>query len=495
MQKSIIIIGAGMGGMAAGIYGQMNGYKTSIFEMHYLPGGQCASWSRNGYTFDVCIHHLMGCSPASRINRLWRELGVMPRELVYPRECVSAASPDGKRFIDYYDLERLEEHLLQLAPRDEKTIREYVAAVTSFTKKNLMEEMIFGSLGSMLMLTPALLKSLPWFRNSMSDFSKRFSDPFLQRAFPLLEYSMPEVPFAIHLAKHACGYHQDIAWPAGGSGNLARSMAKHYERLGGKIYYRQKVAKILVKNDKAVGIRLEDGTEEYADIIISNADGRKTLLDMLEGKYLGGKLGEYTADNPDEETNWAVHVFLGVNRDLSQEPSSMIMLLNEPVILAGHEAQHLEMQIYGFDKSMAPEGKGVIKVELFSKYSYWKRLAVDRAAYDEEKQKIAAQVIVLLENCFPGIKNQVEAVDVPTLLTWERFMGGTRGFANTPNKKMSLTGSLMNNSEMLVPGLENFYFAGVWATSAGALFMNALSGQKAIKAICSKDGRKFNVPV
>lgn len=58
--KSIIIIGAGMGGMAAGIYGQMNGYRTRIFEMHTLPGGQCASWQRRGYTFDACIHHLMG---------------------------------------------------------------------------------------------------------------------------------------------------------------------------------------------------------------------------------------------------------------------------------------------------------------------------------------------------------------------------------------------------------------------------------------------------
>ena len=41
MAKSIIIIGAGMGGMAAGIYGQLNGYRTRIFEMHTLPGPVC----------------------------------------------------------------------------------------------------------------------------------------------------------------------------------------------------------------------------------------------------------------------------------------------------------------------------------------------------------------------------------------------------------------------------------------------------------------------
>ncbi len=49
MNKSIIIIGAGMGGLSAGCYGQMNGYNTQIFEMHTLPGGQCAFWKRKGY--------------------------------------------------------------------------------------------------------------------------------------------------------------------------------------------------------------------------------------------------------------------------------------------------------------------------------------------------------------------------------------------------------------------------------------------------------------
>jgi len=45
-QKSIIIIGAGIAGLAAGCYGQMNGYRTQIFELHYNPGGLCTSWKR-----------------------------------------------------------------------------------------------------------------------------------------------------------------------------------------------------------------------------------------------------------------------------------------------------------------------------------------------------------------------------------------------------------------------------------------------------------------
>ncbi|MBC7235591.1 MAG: NAD(P)-binding protein [Chloroflexi bacterium] len=44
-EKSILIIGAGIGGLAAGCYAQMNGYTSCIFEMHALPGGVCTSFS------------------------------------------------------------------------------------------------------------------------------------------------------------------------------------------------------------------------------------------------------------------------------------------------------------------------------------------------------------------------------------------------------------------------------------------------------------------
>jgi len=132
MARSIIIIGAGMGGLASGIYGQANGFETRIFEMNSVPGGQCCSWKKGGYTFDGCIHHLFGCSPESRIYELWQELGAMPRDLVQPEECVSVLSPEGKLFRDHYDLGKLESHMLDLAPGDARTIREYSRGIKAF---------------------------------------------------------------------------------------------------------------------------------------------------------------------------------------------------------------------------------------------------------------------------------------------------------------------------------------------------------------------------
>ena len=59
-RKKVIIIGAGIAGLSAASYLQRNGYDTEIFEAHSLPGGLCTSWKRGDYTFDYCIHWLMG---------------------------------------------------------------------------------------------------------------------------------------------------------------------------------------------------------------------------------------------------------------------------------------------------------------------------------------------------------------------------------------------------------------------------------------------------
>ena len=486
MAESIIIIGSGMGGLAAGIYGRMKGCQTKIYEMHSLPGGQCASWKRAGYTFDACIHHLFGCSPASRIHDLWTEIGAMPRELVKVAECVSVLSPEGKLFRDYYDLDRLEAHMLELAPGDAAVIKDYIRGIKAFHGRDVMGDLMMGGTGEKLKAIPYLAARMRWATSTMAKFGTRFKDPFLRRAFPLLVYSNPDLPVLIHLVRHAYGLVDAIQWPVGGAARFALSIEKKYRSLGGAIEYNARVDKILVEKGRAVGVRLAGGREDRADIVISDADGRKTIMDLLEGKFVDGKVRKMCRP-PDDETNWSAHVFLGVKRDLSAEPSSMIMLLEEPVEIAGQACGSLEMQIYGFDRTMAPAGKGVIKVELVSKHSYWKALAADRKRYEEEKARTAEGVVDLLERRWPGIKGQVEVVDVPTQLTWERYMGGTHGFANMPKKKASFWSGIQGaGGEMTLPGLKNFYFAGVWPSMSGSLFGNALSGKRAIQRALAK---------
>jgi phytoene dehydrogenase-like protein len=493
MMKSVIIIGAGMGGLAAGIYGQINGYETQIFEMHTKAGGQCASWQRKGYTFDACIHHFFGNKPASNTYQLWHEVGAMPRELVNVKECTAVVSPDGKMFIDYYDLERLRETLLELSPADSKAIEQYIGAIKAFANNKVSATMLSGSLWKMLTSLPAMLLIRRWGKTNMRTFADRFSDPFLKKAFALLIYSNPDLPFFFHLLRHASGLSGDIQWPVGGAAEFSKSIEKRYVSLGGKIHYSSRVEKILVENDKTVGVKLVDGSEHRADIIISNADGRKTILNMLDGKYINETVRGYCTPMSDE-TPFAVDVFLGINRDLSSEPSSLVMLLEQPVTIANHKYESIEAQLYGFDKTMAPAGKGTIKVELPASYAYWKELHNDRERYRQEKQRVAEKVIEILETHFRGIKNQVEVIDVATLMTWERFMGGSQGWFNMPNRKFDFSIREDRSDKKFkttLPGLSNFYFVGVWATMMGSLFHNANSGKTIIRRICQKDGKKF----
>ena len=280
---------------------------------------------------------------------------------------------------------------------------------------------------------------------------------------------------------------------------LSKNMAARYEELGGTIHCRKKVVKILTENNRACGVKLEDGTHHKADFVVSNADGRKTILELLGGQYMNKKVVRYCEPNPDEnDVAFSIFVCLGVKRDLSSCPSSLILFLDKPETIGGHICDHLSMQIFGFDTSMAPAGKGVIKVELFGKPSHFSQIHNDKATYNAEKNKIADQVIALLERQFPDLREDIEVIDVSTLQTWERYMGGTQGHNNFPRKYKNLT-DIRNvldfmfglNRMYTLPGLDDFYFAGQWVTSMGSLFSNALTGKSVVQKICKKSDVKF----
>src|SRR5450759_2231383 len=111
-----------------------------------------------------------------------------------------------------------------------------VKAIKTSVSKDLWRELMLGSTGGVIKTLPAMLPLLPYFNLTMQQFAERFSNPFLKKAFPHLEYSIPFAPFILHLAKHAYGFNRDIAWPVGGSSAFARSIEKRYKELGGEVH-------------------------------------------------------------------------------------------------------------------------------------------------------------------------------------------------------------------------------------------------------------------
>jgi len=495
-QKSIIIIGAGIAGLSAGCYGQMNGYRTQIFEMHYNPGGLCTSWKRKGYTIDGCIHWLVGSSPANSFYRIWEELGaVQGRRMVDHEEFMRVEGTDGKTFIIYTDVDRLEQHMKELAPADKDVIEEFIEGIRACSRSDLPIEKapeLYGPIDRLKLLSkmsPFLRVMRKWERIPIQDFAQRFSDPFLRQVFPLT-FDSPDFPMMGVLMTLAWMHNKSAGYPIGGSLEFSRAIEQRYLNLGGQIHYRSPVNKILVEDGQAVGVRLVDGAEHRGDIVISAADGHSTIFDMLEGKHINDEIRGYYDRLPIFPP--LVHVALGVARSFEGLPHTIIYPLGEPVTIAGKEHKSIGVQIQNFDPTLAPPGKRVVKLMLTSDYDYWKELSQDSARYQAEKEKIADQVIAMLEQRFPGLGNQAEMRDVATPMTWERYTGNWR--ASFEGWLITTTTIRMRMSKTL-PGLKDFYMAGQWVEPGGGLPPAAMSGRNVIQIICHQDKKPFATSV
>ena len=139
--KKVNIIGAGIAGLSAGCYLQMNGYSTQIYESHNLPGGLCTSWERKKYTIDNCIHWLVGSGPRDNIYNLWAELIDMQSiKFVDHEEWLRIEGNDGRSIRVFTNVDRLEEELLLKSPEDARLIADFTGAVRYFLKLNLPVE-------------------------------------------------------------------------------------------------------------------------------------------------------------------------------------------------------------------------------------------------------------------------------------------------------------------------------------------------------------------
>jgi len=491
-EKSIIIIGAGLAGLSAGCYARMNGYSTKIFEMHNIPGGLCTSWNRRGYVFDGCIHYMMG-SRSGLYHRFYEELGaVQGRQMVDKDELLRVEGSGGKTWIVYTNLDRLEQHMKELSPADAGVIEELCKASRRLLDFEIpvrkpMEHMgLFDMLG-MLKDLPVMRDMNRYSRISMQDYATRFKDPFLREVFPQIIEDIPGMPMMAVTVLLAYFHMKNNGWPVGGSLEFSRAIEKRYRDLGGSIQYKAGVEKIIVEDDHAVGVRLTDGNEHRADLVVSAADGRSTIFDMLEGKYVNDKIRSYFDEWPIYEP--FVQLSLGVARDFSEVPHSILLHQDKPLELGGQMRSWLPFKHYCFDSSMAPQGKSVVTVPfLFASYEYWKKLSENRKEYLSEKKKLTDVVIDRLELRFPGIRDQIEQVDVATPVTYERYTGNWRGSYMGWKPKLNGMGKGMSRT---LPGLNNFYMAGQWVFPGGGVPAAVTSGRHLVQVLCRRDKRRF----
>ena len=477
-EKSIIVIGAGLAGLSTGIYGQMNGYNTQVFEHHTTPGGVCAAWKRQGYTVDGCIHWLIGVKPESSFNQIYREVGALEgNPLRVIEHFVRYMDEASRQSLDLTgDLDRLADDMKSLSPEDGPIIDELVSGARR--SRGVDMNMVAAPTGT--------TDARKYFNMPVREFAKGFSNPFLR--WCVTNVFVPEMPTAflfMILGQLEAG---ELAMVEGGSLNFSLRVAKRYQELGGKVTYGASVEEILVEDDQAMGVRLADGSEHRADIVVSAADGHSTIFKMLGGRYVDQNVKNRYA-------NWPMFppiliISFGVANNFPGEASANRVRLQRPITLEGQESEGFSFRIFNDDPTLAPPGKTVVQVILATDFDRWCDLQErDRPRYEAEKERVAAEVLAQLETYLPGIGSQVEMTDVATPYTFWRY---TRNYRGAFEGWLIAKETFGKQVEKTLPGLKNFYMSGQWVEPGGGVPTALFSGRNLVKMLCHEDGKQFS---
>ncbi|WP_329026703.1 phytoene desaturase family protein [Streptomyces sp. NBC_00690] len=506
----VIVIGAGVAGMSTGCYAQMSGMQTMILEKHVLPGGCCTAWARDGYVFDYCIEWLIGTAPGNEAHQVWRELGALDGKSITHFDMFNrVVDEDGRSVTFYNDPQRLEQHLLELSPGDARLIESFCRDLRRFCSIELYPFLTAPALRTVRERAAILRTVLPAFRlfwrtaaTPMHTFADRFQDPLLRRAFRNIFFQDPEgFPLLPYLFNMAGAHHRNAGFPQGGSLGLARSIEERYTSLGGSISYRARVARVLVEDDRAVGVQLTNGKRYYADHVVSACDGHTTIYSLLGGRYTGPrieKLYDELLNAPGALFPAVVSAFVGVAGDLGDDRTHSTTYLLSPEDaerLPGALQQSLVVQLRSrYSDGFAPPGKSVIHCTYFSDYTYWKKLrSSDRKEYWAQKRRVAAFVREFLERHRPGIAERIELVDVASPATTKRYTGNFDGSIlawKAFSEADDVAAKLVGKDRMRLPGLRDFSMAGQWV-GLGGLIRAASTGRFVTQYLCEEWGLPF----
>lgn len=493
-KKKIIIIGGGVAGLSTGIYGQMNHFDTHVIEMHSIPGGQCTAWERGGYHFDYCLHWLVG-SRKNAFYDIWRETHVITDSVNVIDSEVYTVTEDEKygQFIIYANIDRWQEYLIRMAPEDERSIRKMCRQMKKGVRIEPFENppsvrSMWEYLRMVLRMGDTLFLMLLYGKMSAKKYirSRKFRNEkllyFLMKLFGDQNFSA--LVFILMLGWF---HDRNAGYLAGGSLPIAMRMTRRYKDLGGTLTLNTRVDRIIVENNRATGVRLSNGRELPADIVISAADGHTTLFHMLDGKYV-------TPPFENAYKNWKlfspfVQISFGVNEVVKSE-YAMAMYWQAPFKIGNFEVRegYSIMNQSMRDTTLAPEGKSSIILRFNSPWEDWEN--VPEKDYQSEKELIEKDATSLLERHYPGIRSKIEVTDVSTPLTSNRITGVWKGsFEGFIPAGNVMTTSLPDR----LPGLENFYMVGQWVFPGGGLPPAAQSGKWIIQTICKENQMKFGI--
>lgn len=457
----IIIIGAGHNGLVTAFYLARAGLKPLVLEARADAGG-CVANEAFSPGFIAPLANSVGPLRASVVKDMALARTV---EFLQPDPRLVALAPDGHAMVFATDPARTAEAIRAFSARDAAAYPEFCATLAR----------LGGFLSDLLEMTPPdidspaagemweLLKTGRRFRSLGKKDSFRLLRWGPMAAADLVaEWFETDLLQAAVAARGVFGTAQG-PWSAGsgavlllnaaidpvpggssatvkgGPAALAAGMADAARGAGAEIRTGVRVARILVEEDRAVGVALEDGTEIRARAVVSNADPRRTFLDLVDPVDLDPSFLTKVRNFRARGTVAKVHLALNALPSFSgvANPADLhgrihvapgIDYLERAFDSSKYgeipEQPYLDMTIPTLaDPSLAPAGKHVLSAHVqFVPYT----LAAG-ARWQDRRGELDLAVRETLERYAPGISGTIEATQVLTPEDLERTYGLSGG--------------------------------------------------------------------
>ncbi|KEQ14702.1 FAD-dependent oxidoreductase [Endozoicomonas montiporae] len=283
-----IVIGSGIGGLTTAACLSRAGKKVLVLEQHYTAGGFTHAYSRNGYEWDVGIHYIGDVGTKKTTSR-------QLFDFISNGQLKWAAMDDnydrfffGEEQFDYIaGKDKFIASLKQRFPAEHDAIDEYMKRLSEVNKAMRwisMEKLADGLTGKLLKLIRKA-KVPDYLNRTTYEVLKDLTDDELLIAVLTGQWGDCGVPpkessFIIHslIAKH---YLHGGYYPVGGASKLAETIIPVIQQSGGEVFTYANVGEVLVKDNRAYGVQMVDGTRITAPAIISNAGVFNTFQRLL----------------------------------------------------------------------------------------------------------------------------------------------------------------------------------------------------------------------
>ncbi|HCN04808.1 MAG TPA: phytoene desaturase [Bacteroidetes bacterium] len=289
----VVVIGSGFGGLTAAIRLQAKGYDVEIVERRDKPGGRAYVYEQDGFTFDGgptiitapwLIHDLFTLCGKHTEDYV----SIVPIDPFY-----NVRFEDGSVFRYTGKREEVIEEIRRFNPADVRGYERFFEKTADiFTAGFNLIDRPFSKLTDMVRVLPDLIRLRS--QDSVAKFVNRhIKDDRLRQVFsfhPLLVGGNPFRTTSIYALIHKLEQEWGVWFAMGGTGALVRALVKLFTDIGGTIRLNADVQEILIDDTSggmpaARGIRLADGTEIRADIVISNGDVARTYMSLVPKQY------------------------------------------------------------------------------------------------------------------------------------------------------------------------------------------------------------------